>query len=131
MSVKADVKIIMLKENYEELDNKIRTQGFEDYELCLWNNKREERNNKGFVLLSWNYIKWDEPTDEVVEMILNYLRMLRKNNVPCKYIAIYEEGFDEEITSYGDNPEDLGFIIGSIYISREIQVSDGFYSEEE
>lgn len=132
MSVKADVKIVLLKENYDELDKKIQEQGFEDYELSLWANRREERvfkQGKEFVIISWYYIKWDYDTDEVVEMIVDYLRMLEMNKIPCRYIAIYDVGTEDEIMSYGTDPGLMGYIAGCIYISKEIKVSDSFYDE--
>lgn len=134
MSVRADVKILILKENFYELNDKIMNQGFEDYELTLWQNKKLEvvtKADKQFIILSWYYVKWDECTNELVETILNYLRMLRNNSAPCKYIAIYDVGTDEEITSYGDDPEIIGYIAGAMYIEREIKISDDFYEIEE
>lgn len=130
MSVKADVKIVMLKENYEELNNKINTQGFEDYELSLWKNRREEKVikcNKEFIIISWNYIKWDYDTDELVEMIVDYLYMLENNNIPCRYIALYDVGTEDEIMSYGKDPDLIGYIAGCIYVSKEIKINDSFY----
>lgn len=130
MSVKADVKIVMLKENYEELNNKINMQEFEDYELSLWKNKKEEKVvkcNKEFVILSWNYIKWDYDTDELVEMIVDYLYMLENNNIPCRYIALYDVGTEDEIMSYGKDPDLIGYIAGCIYVSKEIKINDSFY----
>lgn len=130
MSVKADVKIVMLKENYEELNNKINMQEFEDYELSLWKNKREEKVakcNKEFVILSWNYIRWDYDTDELVEMIVDYLYMLEKDNIPCRYIALYDVGAEDELLSYGKDPELIGYIAGCMYISKEIKINDSFY----
>lgn len=130
MSVKADVKIVMLKESYEELNNKISTQGFEDYKLFLWENKKEEsvvKYNTEFIILSWNYIKWDYDTDELVEMIVDYLHMLEKNDIPCRYIALYDVGTEDELLSYGKNPALIGYIAGCIYISKEIKVNDSFY----
>ena len=130
MSVRADVKIVMLKENYEELNNKINTQGFEDYELSLWKNRREEKVtkcNKEFIIISWNYIKWDYDTDELVEMIVDYLYMLENNNIPCRYIALYDVGTEDEIMSYGKDPDLIGYIAGCIYVSKEIKINDSFY----
>lgn len=130
MSVKADVKIVMLKENYEELNNKINIQEFEDYELSLWKNKKEEKVvkcNKEFVILSWNYIRWDYDTDELVEIIVDYLYMLENNNIPCRYIALYDVGTEDEIMSYGKDPDLIGYIAGCIYVSKEIKINDSFY----
>ena len=62
MSVKADVKIMLLASDYKLLEIGMSTQGFNQDELCLWNNRREERFTKGgneFIMLSWNYVRWD------------------------------------------------------------------------
>jgi len=129
MSVKADVKIIMRKKDYDELNEKIKTFGFEDYELDLWNNKREVSVTRSdFILLEWNYTRWNYDTNELVELIVDYISMLADNNIPCRYIAIYDVGTEDEIKSYGDNPEIIGFIEGCLYIAREIKVGDCFYS---
>ena len=98
----------------------------------MWANRREERvfkQGKEFVIVSWYYIKWDYDTDEVVEMIVDYLRMLEMNKIPCRYIAIYDVGTEDEIMSYGTDPDLMGYIAGCIYISKEIKVSDSFYDE--
>lgn len=130
MSVKADVKIMLLEKDFEELNTQILEQGFEDYELALWRIKREERFTKGdnkFVMLSWNYLRWDYDTDEVVEKIVDYLRMLERNNLPCRYIAIYDVGTEDEICSCGKDPDIIPYIMGCMYISREIKTNDSFY----
>lgn len=127
MSVKADVKIIMKKENLKELNDKLQNFGFEDYKLDIWNNKREiSVTRSDFILLEWNYTRWDYDTDEVVEIIVDYLHMLADNNIPCRYIAIYDVGTEDEIKSYGSDGY-IVFIEGCMYVSREIKVSDYFY----
>ena len=112
MSVKADEKIIMKKENLKELNDKFTTHS---------NLSRHD-----FILLEWNYTRWDYDTDEVVEIIVDYLHMLADNNIPCRYIAIYDVGTEDEIKSYGSD-EYIVFIEGCMYVSREIKVSDYFY----
>lgn len=127
MSVKADVKIILKKENLKELDEQLKTSNFEDYELDIWNNKREiAMTRSDFILLEWNYVKWDYDTDEVVAKIIDYLNILKMNKIPCRYIAIYDVGTEDEIKSYGSD-EYIAFIESCMYISREIKISDCFY----
>ena len=130
MSVKADVKILLLEEHYEYLRIGMETQGLEEYEMSLWNNRREERFAKGeikFVVLSWNYVKWDYDTNEAVATIVDYLRNLENLNMPCRYIAVYDIGTDEEICSYGKNPDIIPYIASYMHISKEIIVNDSFY----
>ena len=130
MSVKADVKIMLLENDYKLLEIGMSTQGFNENELCLWNNKREERFKKGdnkFVMLSWNYVKWDYDTDEVVAKIVDYLHGLEVLNVPCRYIAIYDVGTEDEICSYGKDPDIIPYIAGCMYIAKEIKTNDSFY----
>lgn len=130
MSVKADVKIMLLKSNYEELNKQIQEQEYENYELSLWNNKIEERfikANNEFVILSWNYVKWDYDTNEIVEKIVNYLRKMELNNLPCRYIAIYDVGTEEEICSCGTDNNILPYIMGCMYVSKEIKINNSFY----
>lgn len=130
MSVKADVKILLLENDYKLLKIGIETQGFDENEMTMWNIRREERFSKGdikFVALSWNYVKWDYDTNEVVEKIVDYLRNLERLNVPCRYIAIYDIGTEDEICSCGKDPDIIPYIMGYMYISREIKVSDSFY----
>ena len=130
MSVKADVKIMLLASDYKLLEIGMSTQGFNEDELCLWNNRREERFTKGeneFVMLSWNYVRWDYDTDEVVAKIVDYLYGLQALNMPCRYIAIYDVGTEEEICSYGKYPDIIPYIAGCMYIAKEIKTNDSFY----
>ena len=130
MSVKADVKIMLLASDYKLLEIGMSTQGFNEDELCLWNNRREERFTKGeneFVMLSWNYVRWDHDTDEVVAKIVDYLYGLQALNMPCRYIAIYDVGTEEEICSYGKDPDIIPYIAGCMYIAKEIKTNDSFY----
>lgn len=130
MSVKADVKIMLLASDYKLLEIGMSTQGFNEEELCLWNNRREERFTKGeneFVMLSWNYVRWDYDTDEVVAKIVDYLYGLQALNMPCRYIAIYDVGTEEEICSYGKDPDIIPYIAGCMYIAKEIKTNDSFY----
>ena len=130
MSVKADVKIMLLASDYKLLEIGMSTQGFNEDELCLWNNRKEERFTKGsneFVMLSWNYVRWDYDTDEVVAKIVDYLYGLQTLNIPCRYIAIYDVGTEEEICSYGKNPDIIPYIAGCMYIAKEIKTNDSFY----
>ena len=130
MSVKADVKIMLLASDYKLLEIGMSTQGFNEDELCLWNNRREERFTKGeneFVMLSWNYVRWDYDTDEVVAKIVDFLYGLQALNMPCRYIAIYDVGTEEEICSYGKNPDIIPYIASYMHISKEIIVNDSFY----
>lgn len=130
MSVKADVKIMLLASDYKLLEIGMSTQGFNEDELCLWNNRREERFTKGeneFVMLSWNYVRWDYDTDEVVAKIVDYLYGLQALNMPCRYIAIYDVGTEEEICSYGKDPDIIPYIAGCMYIAKEIKTNDSFY----
>lgn len=130
MSVKADVKIMLLANDYKLLEIGMSTQGFNQDELCLWNNRREERFTKGgneFVMLSWNYVKWDYDTDDTVRLIVDYLSGLEVLKVPCRYIAIYDVGTEDEICSYGKDPDIIPYIAGCMYISREIKTNDSFY----
>lgn len=130
MSVKADVKIMLLASDYKLLEIGMSTQGFNEDELCLWNNRREERFTKGeneFVMLSWNYVRWDYDTDEVVAKIVDYLYGLEAVNAPCRYIAIYDVGTEDEICSYGKDPDIIPYIAGCMYIAKEIKTNDSFY----
>lgn len=130
MSVKADVKIMLLASDYKLLEIGMSTQGFNEDELCLWNNRREERFIKGeneFVMLSWNYVRWDYDTDEVVAKIVDFLYGLQALNMPCRYIAIYDVGTEEEICSYGKDPDIIPYIAGCMYIAKEIKTNDSFY----
>lgn len=130
MSVKADVKIMLLASDYKLLEIGMSTQGFNEDELCLWNNRKEERFIKGdneFVMLSWNYVRWDYDTDEVVAKIVDYLYGLQALNMPCRYIAIYDVGTEEEICSYGKDPDIIPYIAGCMYIAKEIKTNDSFY----
>ena len=60
-------------------------------------------------------------------MIVDYLHMLEKNDIPCRYIALYDVGTEDELLSYGKNPALIGYMAGCIYISKEIKVNDSFY----
>ena len=130
MSVKADVKIMLLKKDYEELDKQLKERDFADYEIFLWDSRIEERLNKEgneFVMLSWNYIKWDYDTNEVVESIVDYIREMKRFNLNCRYISIYYVGTEDEICSYGKDPNIIPYIAGCMYIAKEIKTNDSFY----
>lgn len=114
MSYKYNIGILLKSDNYLELANNILTQGFEDEELVTFKNGVVNHHKNDFVTLNWNYVKWDEATDEVVEMIEQYLDMLKKNNIPFRYIKVGELDEVWDLKSYGNNPDDIPFI-SSVY----------------
>lgn len=114
MSYKYNVCIMLKTDNYLELTNNILTQGFEDEELVTFKNGIVYHHIGDFVTLNWSYVKWDEATNEVVEMIEQYIDMLNKNNKPFRYIIIGELGETVDKKCYGNNSDDIA-IIASVY----------------
>lgn len=120
MSYKYNVCIMLKTDNYLELTNNILTQGFEDEELVTFKNGIVYHHIGDFVTLNWSYVKWDEATNEVVEMIEQYIDMLNKNNKPFRYITIGELGEITDRKCYGDDEADIP-VIASVYPKCEIR----------
>ena len=100
MSYKYDVAILMKKENYEELKDKINTQGIDDFEVNKFNNGKvsELKHYPNYYVIEWNYVGWDSDTNEMVEIVEEYLDMLHNNYIPFRYIKIGE--FLKDVTDW-------------------------------
>lgn len=110
MSYKYDVCILLKEENYLELWNKVRKDGFEQTEIDNFFRSNIYHHNRNFASLVWNYVKWDAATDEVVEMIEQYIDMLDKNNIPFRYITIGELDEICDRYNYGKDKDDIAYI---------------------
>lgn len=110
MGYKHDVLILLKLENYQELKEKVKTGDFYPMEQeNFWRGRIYHHENE-FVSLNWNYTTWDAATDEVVEMIEDYLKMLNMNNIPFRYITVGELDEISDIYNYGKNPNDIAYI---------------------
>lgn len=134
MSVYSDVRILMPEENFVEIGIRLAKMDCDDWERAVLNhnNRTEKITKKGkeFILCSWNYIKWDEATNEVIAELVNYVRMLAKNNIPCRYFYLNEFGQTEDIKGYDLEHEFLPIIEGCFWLKQEIAVSDYLYEED-
>lgn len=130
MSYKFDVGIVLKEDNYNELKDKINTQGIDDFEVNKFNNGNTHKiDNSDYIIVYWKYVKWDSATNEMVQLVEEYLDMLSKNNLPYRYIKIGE--FTNDITDdiclgKGDlTSEEIHILNSAIYPKTTIQLGFG------
>ena len=111
MAYRSDVKIVMKKADFVDLLFKMDELNEETaYNKDLLDYAEQKDTPQNGVILSWDYIKWDESTDEAVEYIMNYLSELKS---PYRFIRIGEGyGTDTDIEEYDhyEDVKDLDFI---------------------
>ena len=111
MSYRSDVKIIMKKRDYKRMRRGLKqldSAAAYDKDILKWA-KKEKTPCQG-VILTWNYIKWDECISEAQEYIMNYLSELR---TPHKFIRIgegYRTDTDIEEFDHYETFDDMMFI---------------------
>lgn len=111
MAYKSKVKIIMKKDAYEDLKKGLKAldeaTAFNKNILEYADKKETPRDG---IILGWDWIKWDECTDEAVEYIMNFIAEL---NSPHKFIRIGEgmgTETDIDIYDHEETFEDFEFI---------------------
>ena len=111
MGYRSNVKIIMKKRDYERLKSELARLNEETaYNKDILDYAEKKETPQDGIILTWNYIKWDEDTDEAIEYIMNYLS---ESGDPHRYIRIGEGyGTDTDIDDYDHyaDMEDLDFI---------------------
>lgn len=123
MSYKYKVGLMIKKENWKELKEKILTYGFEDEELITFRNPYVEDSFGKWMIVMWNYVKWDVDTSEPLEMVEDYLKMLKLNNIPFRFIKLGEfYGDIQETKVYGTDPKDIPTIESGISPFQAIKI---------
>ena len=111
MAYRSNVKIVMKKSDFVDLLFKMDELNEETaYNKDLLDYAEKKDTPQDGIILSWDYIKWDESTDEAIEFLMNYLSELR---TPYRFIRIGEGyGTDTDIDVYDhyEKIEDLDFI---------------------
>lgn len=133
MSVYYDVKIVMPRNSWTELVELINKADLEQWDKDMFNRGRTEivyaNNISEFVLASWDYVKWDVDTNEMANRVEKYMRALRLENVPCRYICLSEFGTIDEIKCVGKDNTFIPFIESCMFIKQEIGVADYIYNK--
>lgn len=134
MSVYNDVRILIQRKDYEDLREKVKNQGWGEYHLMKFDQatikpvKTYFEGYDNFIMLCWNYVKWDLPTDELVQMIVEYIDMLIRNNIPCRYMCLSELGTIDERKGVGnDDPNLIPFIEGAMWVHSEIKSPEYYF----
>lgn len=124
MSYKYDVGLLIKVENWVELNQRVKEYGFEDYELCTFKNHTYSKYlDRNFIAIVWEYKTWDVATNECLDFVEEYLKMLKLNNIPFRFIKIGEMWDDlQEERVYGKNTEDIYMIEQGIFPCREIKI---------
>ena len=130
MSYKYDVGLVLKEDNYNELKEKINTQGIDDFEVNKFNNGQTHKiDNSDYIIVFWKYVGWDEPTNEMVQLVEEYLDMLNKNNIPYRYVKVGEfvEDIKDEICLGGGNlePNEIHILNSAIYPKTIIELGFG------
>lgn len=98
MSYRSKVAVIMKKKDYKFFKDSLKND--KDY----INFMAEEDHYTAFdnydvmslikdydaTLIQWNWIKWDEYTDIVIEKFMHYLSYMNNSNIPFHFIRIGE-----------------------------------------
>lgn len=103
MGYRSQIRIIMKKDNYNELVEKCRKkfENRQEYNLLSDKNNLDEyteRDNGNIVLFGWDYIKWYDGYEDV-DCITEYLRQLQDKDIPFKLVEVGEDGAIDEMYS--------------------------------
>ena len=109
MSYYNNIKCVMYKKNWEEIQNRILTNTeIEEWSKTRFANVKTEVRDDIVILTRESTNRWDECTDEAVEIFMNYLSELNNNLVPFKFIRIGEGcGTETDIEELYQYTEDL------------------------
>lgn len=108
MSYCSDVKCVLYKRDWERIKNKILSEVDEnDGRTYLFKNPDEVQERGSVVIVSWDYARWYEGTDEAIDMFMKFLDKCDEDKTPYHYIRLGEYVDDiEERYNYGFNAEE-------------------------
>lgn len=127
MGYRSDVKLALSKKDYLDVRNEYEERLVKEEcndDIFDYTDKIEYRNNSNIIIFSWDYMKWDEYTDESVELLMN---LLREAKYTYHFIRV-GEGWDSE-----PDIEDLKFLkdINGIDVINSIGWEVKIYESED
>lgn len=138
MGYRSQVRIVMDKEDYEDLLKKYYKS---TKRVDLFYKKHEqdkgiecdfiyqERNNGKIVLFGWDWIKWQGEDCGFIENFVYELGDYDKKNKPCQMVVMGEDGASEEYIAdiiYGEGLEDEYDIVHAdygIYVDEDLELN--------
>ncbi len=98
MGYRSQVRIVLKKENYNELVEKFKKEISKDnymFDIKRYDFNYSERDNGNIVLFGWDDIKWYHEYNDI-QCVENYLNELYNKNIPFKIVIVGEDGASEE-----------------------------------